>query len=125
MRRQGTTRDTGSRRAASVTKGRHLAKQHHVPRRRSEFRPADGWLTFSHRRSGPVWLVIEPYGLGCQMPPGEQFHVYVAPDGAHPPSVEVTDDLIRVFSGDAIYRDGVEVLDFTPGPAGPESQGHQ
>ena len=63
-----------------------------------------------------MWLQIEPYGLGCEMPPGQEFHVHVAPDKEYPAQVEVTDEMVLVFSGDAIYQNGVEVLDFIPEP---------
>ncbi|MEO7718478.1 MAG: hypothetical protein ABIY70_19935 [Capsulimonas sp.] len=58
-------------------------------------------------------VLIEPWGMGLELSPGESCHVLLGANGDHEPSIEITDSFFIVHGGDAIYQHGEEVYDFS------------
>ena len=82
-------------------------------RERTIFPAADGWIVFENNSQRLLDVVMEPWALGGTIPVGENAHVLVKPDGNSPTTIIFQEDVIQIYCADAMYRNGIEILDMT------------
>ena len=83
------------------------------PRKRTSFPPAEGWVIFENNCQSPLDVVVEPWGTGGVIPSAANAHILVKPDGNQPATIIIGDNTIQVYCADAMYCDGIEVVDMT------------
>ena len=92
------------------------------PRKRISFPPAERWIVLENSCQHPLNVVMEPWGTGGVIPSAENAYVLVKaenayvlvkPDSNQPATIIIGDNTIQVYCADAMYRDGIEVVDMT------------
>jgi len=82
------------------------------PKTREAFPQSGGWIELKNSRSADLTILIEPWGQGFDLKPGEACHVHLAPNGEQP-LLDFTDGVYLVlWCCDAIYQNNTEVYDF-------------
>lgn len=82
------------------------------PKTRESFPQSEGWIRVENSRPADLTILMEPWGSGFDLKPGEVCYVHLVPDGEQA-LLNITDDgLLVLWCCDAIYQNRTEVYDF-------------
>ncbi len=78
---------------------------------------AVGWIILRNNQPKTMNVLVEPYGLAYEMPPGDNFQVYFPPTEVDIPSIEYAEDVISIHAFDVvIYLNGEEIHNYSEVP---------
>ncbi len=83
------------------------------PRVRTTFPSAEGWVVVENNTQRTLEIALEPWGAEGKVLPGETVHVLLVADWGNQPTIIIHHDTVQIYCADAIYRDGVEIIDLT------------
>ena len=75
------------------------------------FPVTEGWIKVENDRKSVLSVLIEPWASSHNLAPGEFCYVHLVSDGSEV-LLRLSEDFLVAFCGDAIYQNGVEVIDF-------------
>ena len=71
------------------------------------------WVILVNLQDKPQLLSIEPYGIGWDMLPSEEYYVYLLEKPPHLPKIRYYDGGIQVFAEQAVvYRGNERLFDY-------------
>ena len=81
--------------------------------RKTDFPARDGWVQFENRTSHAISVCMEPSGIGEEIPMGKKAYILVLPENNNSPFVIIHDDCLQIYCAEAMYIDGIEVIDMS------------